>query len=126
MRDLADAYILLAEYSADSSIERHRVCSNGRHGVRLRSIRRLGEAEASLALLTSIHDWDWAAAGEHYRRSMELNPSYATAYHWYSLDYCALLGRFAEAHRAAETAIELDPLSSVLRESHRLCISAGT
>jgi serine/threonine-protein kinase len=113
---LADAYILLAEYSAD--------CPSSVIGCARTAARRalaidpsLGEAEASLALLTSIHDWDWVAAGEHYRRSMELNPSYATAYHWYSLDYCALLGRFAEAHRAAETAIELDPLSSVLRDA---------
>jgi TolB-like protein/Flp pilus assembly protein TadD len=112
---LADAYILLAEYSAN--------CPSSVIGCARTAARRalaidpsLGEAEASLALLTSIHDWDWATAGEHYRRSMELNPSYATVYHWYSLDYCALLGRFAEAHRAAETAIELDPLSSVLRE----------
>ena len=34
----------------------------------------LGEAEASLALISCLHDWDWEKAGNHYRRAMELNP----------------------------------------------------
>lgn len=113
---LADSYILLADYSADSPAS---VIGCARTAAKraLAIDPTLGEAEASLGLLSSVHDWDWETAGEHYRRSMELNPSYATAYHWYSLDYCALLGRFAEAHRAAEMAVQLDPLSSIVRES---------
>ena len=113
---LADAFILLADYSADAP-SNVIGCARAAAERALAIDPTLGEAEASMALLTSIHDWNWEVAGEHYRRSMELNPSYATAYHWYSLDYCALLGRFAEAHRAADIGIELDPLSSSLRES---------
>ena len=113
---LADAYILLADYSADSPSSVIG-CARAAAKRALAIDPTLGEAEASLALLTSIHDWDWEVAGEHYRRAMELNPSYSTTYLWYSLDYCALLGRFAEAHRAADMALQLDPLSSLCRES---------
>ncbi len=113
---LADAYILLADYSADSSSSVVG-CARSAAKKALSIDPTLGEAETSLALITSVHDWEWESAGEHYRRAMELNPSYVTAYHWYGLDYCALLGRFAEAHRAAEIAIQLDPLTSIVRES---------
>jgi TolB-like protein/Flp pilus assembly protein TadD len=113
---LADAYILLADYAADSPSSVIG-CARSSATRALSIDPTLGEAESSLALITSLHDWDWDLAGSHYRRAMELNPSYATAYFWYGLDYCALLGRFPEALQAAETAIQLDPLSSILRES---------
>ena len=113
---LADAQILLADYAADSPSSVIGCARNA--ATRALSIDpTLGEAEASLALISCLHDWDWEKAGNHYRRAMELNPSYATAYFWYGLDYCALLGRFPEALQAARTAIQLDPLSSLLRES---------
>ncbi|HYP08506.1 MAG TPA: tetratricopeptide repeat protein, partial [Bryobacteraceae bacterium] len=51
------------------------------------------------------------------RRAIELNPSYAAAYHWYGLDYLALQGRFAEARKTVRLAVELDPLASIVRES---------
>jgi TolB-like protein/Flp pilus assembly protein TadD len=113
---LADAYILLADYAADSPLS---VVGCAREAaMRALSIDpTLGEAEATLGLISGLHDWDWGTAGRHYHRALELNPSYATTYHWYGLDYCALLGRFSEATQAAKTAIELDPLSSILRES---------
>ena len=41
---------------------------------------------------------------------MELNPSYASAYHWYTL-YLTTVGRVDEAIRAIKKAEELDPTS---------------
>lgn len=113
---LADAYLLLADYSADSpSSVVH--CARAAAKKALSIDPTLGEAEASLALVTSLHDWNWEAAGDHYRRALELNPSYVTTYHWYALDYLALLGRFEEAHHFTEIALQLDPLASPIRES---------
>lgn len=112
---LADAYILLADYAAESSASVVG-CARAAAKRALSIDPTLGEAEASLGLITSLHDWDWELAGEHYRRAFTLNPSYATTYFWYAIDYLALLGRFAEAHRVARTALELDPLSAILRE----------
>jgi TolB-like protein len=113
---LADSYILLADYSADLP-SRVVGCARASAERALSMDPTLGEAEASLGLISAIHDWDWDKAGHHYRRAIELNPSYATAYYWYGLDYLALLGRFSEAHHATRMAIELDPLSCIVRES---------
>ncbi len=68
------------------------------------------EAHTSLALITWLHDWDWAGAEHEFRRAIELNPNYVTAPHWYGL-YLAEMGRFDEAVAAEQRALELDPLS---------------
>ena len=113
---LADAFILLADYSGDSPASVVG-CARSAAVRALALDSTLGEAEASLGLITALHDWDWRTAGGHFRRAIELNPSYATAYFWYGLDYLALQGRFAEARKAIRTAVELDPLTAITRES---------
>src|SRR6202171_4646338 len=52
----------------------------------------LAEAQTSLATVRFNYDWDWAAAAAGFQRSIELNPSYATAYQRYSL-YLMAMGR---------------------------------
>jgi serine/threonine-protein kinase len=112
---LADAYILLCEY-------RHAHVRDSIEPARAAAMRALslspclGEAETSLAMIRSLYDWEWDDAEGHYHRAMELSPSYATAFQWYGTDYCALRGRMEEAAKAVETALELDPLSSIIRD----------
>jgi tetratricopeptide (TPR) repeat protein len=64
-----------------------------------------------------MYDWDWDTAGGYYRKSIELNPGYLTAHHWYGLDYLALLGQFEEAQKHIRIAIELDPLEPIVAEA---------
>ena len=73
----------------------------------------IAEAHTSLALITENYDWDWPLAEKEYRRAIELNPNYATAYQWYA-EYLTWLGRFDEAARESERARELDPLSLII------------
>jgi len=70
----------------------------------------LAEAETSLATVRFNYDWDWTAAGHGFRRSIALNPSYATAYQRYSL-YLMALGRTEESLTQMKRARDLDPLS---------------
>ena len=70
----------------------------------------LAEAQTSLATVRFNYDWDWAAAANGFRRSIELNPSYATAYQRYSL-YLAALGHTQESLSQMNRARDLDPLS---------------
>jgi tetratricopeptide (TPR) repeat protein len=70
----------------------------------------LPEAHASLATVLADYDWEWAAAGRHYRRALALNPSYATARLWYA-GFLRDLGEFDAALAQVRTARELDPLS---------------
>ena len=70
----------------------------------------LAEAHTSLATVRFNYDWDWAGAANGFRRSIELNPSYATAYQRYSL-YLTALGRTQESLTQMNRARDLDPLS---------------
>src|SRR5216683_1569937 len=72
--------------------------------------KSLAEAQTSLATVQFNYDWNWAAAGNGFQRSIELNPSYATAYQRYSL-YLMAMGRTAESLTQMNRARDLDPLS---------------
>ena len=74
---------------------------------------RLAEAHTSLASIEGDFDWDWFRAEAEYRRAIELNPSYATAHHWFA-DFLAGLGRLDEATAEIKKALAADPLSPVI------------
>ena len=73
----------------------------------------LGEAHASLGLVLWLYDFDRSAAERQFRRAIDLNPSYATAYQWLA-EMLAELGRAEEAWREIQRARDLDPLSPVI------------
>jgi len=70
----------------------------------------LAEAQTSLATVRFNYDWNWASAASGFQRSIELNPSYATAYQRYSL-YLMAMGRTQESLTQMNRARDLDPLS---------------
>jgi len=72
--------------------------------------RAKADAHSSLAYLKAYYDWDWSEAEKEFKRSLELNPNYATAHHVYSR-VLASLGRLDEARAEIKRAHELDPLS---------------
>jgi TolB-like protein/Flp pilus assembly protein TadD len=74
------------------------------------------EGHASLALVLACFDWDFAAAEREFRRALDLNPNYSTAWLWYG-QFLARLGRHHEAQAKLEQALKADPLSRVLRAS---------
>jgi tetratricopeptide (TPR) repeat protein len=73
----------------------------------------LAEAHTALALIVQNHDWDWEMAEREFRQAIVLNPSYATAHHWYA-EHLMWRGRFDEALRESERARQLDPLSLII------------
>jgi len=70
----------------------------------------LAEAHTSLATVRFNYDWDWNAAASGFRRAVELNPSYATAYQRNSL-YLMSMGRTSESIAEMNRAHDLEPLS---------------
>ena len=71
---------------------------------------KLAEAHASLGNTSLFADWNFAEAEKHFRRAIDLNPSYATAHQWYA--YCFLArGNMAGALAEVEKAETADPLS---------------
>ena len=72
----------------------------------------MAEPHATLGLINR-ELWQWAEAEKELKRAIEINPKYATAYHWYSI-ILNDLGRHDEAITMIRRAQELDPLSSVI------------
>lgn len=109
---LADAYSLVADYSAVSAKESYQKARE----AALKALAldgNLAEAHTSLAYVKMYHYWDWEGAESGYRRAMALNPNYATAHQWYS-EYLTAMGRFDEALTEVRRAKEIDPLSPIV------------
>jgi eukaryotic-like serine/threonine-protein kinase len=70
----------------------------------------LAEAHAALAFTNLCYDWEWFAAEQRFRRSIELNNNYGPAHQWYS-NLLAAQGRFDEAIAEIKRALEINPLS---------------
>lgn len=70
----------------------------------------LAEAHATLGFIKMFHEWSWREAETAYQKSIELNPGYATAYHWYAT-LLAIEGRNREAKAAMRRALEINPIS---------------
>lgn len=112
---IADVYTLLADYGLLHP-------KKGIPQARIAAMKAMdfdpscAEAYSSLATIRALYDWHWKEAEDLYRRAIELNPGYATAHHWFSLDCLAVLGRMDEAWAEIEIAHNMDPLSSVIQE----------
>lgn len=76
----------------------------------------LAEAETSLATAKFNYDWDWAGAAEGFKRAIQMDPKYATAYQRYSL-YSIAMGRFDDSFDQIKRARDLDPLSISINSS---------
>ncbi len=106
---LADAYSLMANYSALSPKEAFPPAK----AAALKALSLdplLSEAHSSLALVKCSYDWDWAGAEREYKRAIELSPSNAVAHHRYAR-FLSMVARHDEAIAEIERARELDPLS---------------
>ena len=114
---LAYACFLLGQPFAGPDMEEAMRCSRT---AALRAIElddRLAEAHTMLGFIQQIHDFDWAAAEASHRRALEFNPSYAYGHVAYGF-LLSWLGRHEEALAYADRAIQLDPVSLIVR-AHR-------
>ena len=73
----------------------------------------LGEAHTPLAAVLWLHEWQWNQAQAEFQRSLELNPSYPTANHWFA-EFLMTMGRNAESIEKMKASEELDPLSLII------------
>jgi TolB-like protein/DNA-binding winged helix-turn-helix (wHTH) protein/Tfp pilus assembly protein PilF len=109
---LGDAYVLLSSYGGlgpSASLEKAQQAAE--RALQLGG--GLAEAHTVLGAVKTDRDWDWRGAETEYRRALELNPSYPTARHWYSLHF-SRLGRLEEAEVEIQRARALDPLSTII------------
>jgi tetratricopeptide (TPR) repeat protein len=116
---LADSYALLGGpvYGAEPA---HQTVTKAKTAAlkALELDNTLAEAYTSLGYIASTYEWDFPSAEKNFRRALELNPSYATAHHWYGLTYLSYVGRHEEAILETQRAAELDPLSLIINASY--------
>jgi len=112
---IADSYIIIGVYSAlppnDAFPKAKEMALKA-----LEIDNSLAEAHTSLAYVKFRYEWDWTGAEDEYRRAIELNPNYATAYQWAALNLAAN-GRLDEAISQMRRAEELDPLSPIINSN---------
>jgi eukaryotic-like serine/threonine-protein kinase len=109
---LADCYALLPNYASEAPKESFpRALAAGQRALELDDT--LAEAHASVGMAKYFFNWGWADAEREFLRAIDLNPSYATAHHWYAY-LLMLLGRFEQALSELARAQELDPLSLII------------
>jgi DNA-binding winged helix-turn-helix (wHTH) protein/TolB-like protein len=70
----------------------------------------LAEAHATWGFVQLFHSWEWKGAEESFRKSIDLNPGYATAHHWYAI-LLGIEGRNAEAKAEMQRALDINPVS---------------
>ncbi len=112
---LADSHLLQVLYSGlpqDEMLAR----AQGATDKALALDDRLAEAYTSLGLIEHYRS-DYEAAEAAFKRALELNPNYVTAYHWYAWLLGGPLGRRAEALKLIKKAAELDPRSPIILQN---------
>ena len=99
---VADSWVMLALQVALMRGEApHETMPKARAAVTqaLRIDDALSEAHASLGQISVFYEWDWAAAERAFLRSLDLNPHYLNARHWYAMAL-SLMQRHDDALRA--------------------------
>jgi eukaryotic-like serine/threonine-protein kinase len=113
---LADSYFLLPEY-ASYSVKEYLPKAKQAAEKAIELDPNLAEAQTSLAYIEHTYDWKFAESEKRYKRAIELNPNYATAYQWYA-ELLLQQRRFDEAQNTAKKAVELDPLSLITNNGY--------
>ena len=110
---LADSYIALTFYNFAAP---HEAMPKAKESAikALALDNTLAEAHASLAHILMNYDWNWSAAEKEFKRSIELEPDYATAHEWYAIHYLTATSRLEEAVQEMKKALELEPASLVM------------
>jgi len=108
---LADCYAVSNEYAGTPTSET--IPQSKVYAERALAIdSQLAEAHATMGIANESL-WRWVEAEKEFKRALELNPSYPTGYHWYSI-FLKNVGKNDEAAAMIKRAQELDPLSSVI------------
>ena len=109
---LGDSYLMLGVYGRQRPGESFPLAKTYVNRA-LRLDSGLAEAYATLGDINIHFDWDLDAAEANLRRAIELNPQYASGFHWYS-EVFVLRGEFERAYQESRRALELDPYSLII------------
>jgi tetratricopeptide (TPR) repeat protein len=110
---LADAYMLLPEYSASVDLEMVAKRSTEAVARALELDPDLPYVSSSAAWSILIHDYDWRGAEDTFRRALGIEPDNTSVLHWLS-HTLSWQGQHDEALELARLAVSVDPLSRLM------------
>jgi serine/threonine protein kinase/tetratricopeptide (TPR) repeat protein len=84
---------------------------------------KLGEAHVSLGLVKLWLNWDFLGAGAELDRAMQLNPHYASAYHFRGMQFWGTHRRVDDALAILQRGLDIDPLSVPLHNMRAIILS---
>ncbi len=112
---LADTYALMSDYGVSSGKE----AAPKAKSAALKALEiddQLAEAHTSRAYVFAFYEWNWPQAEFEFKRAIELNPNYATAYQWYA-NNLVVRGEFEQGLSMIRRAQEVDPLSLIISDN---------
>jgi serine/threonine protein kinase/Tfp pilus assembly protein PilF len=113
---LADCFVLLGVYGAAPP---RVIMPKAREAAEKALLidEHLADPHASLGAFHCWYTWDWIEAEREFKRAIELNPAYTNGYHWYGSIFLLARNRFDEAMEIERKALELEPMTMVIRAS---------
>ncbi|HEX6126413.1 MAG TPA: tetratricopeptide repeat protein [Pyrinomonadaceae bacterium] len=82
----------------------------------------LGEPHAALGSYYDTYVRDFPAAEREFRKAIELNPNYATAYHWMAEMFVQAIDRPDESLALYRKALELEPYSLAIGTDYAMAL----
>jgi TolB-like protein/tetratricopeptide (TPR) repeat protein len=108
----ADCFLILAHYGVlEPTLAYAQARGAARRALDLRPDH--AEAHATLGWIAAYHDWSWEEAGNLFRRAIDLDPTYATAWEWNGIHLLSR-GRADEALASLREAQRVDPVSLMI------------
>ena len=111
---LADAYMLLPEYTADIDPHEIQAKSEAAAAKAISLDPDLPEVLTSMGWNRLIHDYDWTGAEKLLRHALEIEANNTSALHWLS-HVLSWQGQHDAALDLARTAVAADPLSRLMQ-----------
>jgi TolB-like protein/Tfp pilus assembly protein PilF len=110
---LADSYQVLPSYQQDPQPAETYPKARAMAEKALEIDPTLAEPHAAIGVVYHEYEWKFADAEREFKRSIELNPNYASAHQWYG-EFLANMCRRDESIAEMKRALELDPMSLII------------
>ena len=117
--DLADAYIVMADYS----MMRPQVALAKAIAYATKALQLDPELSQPHAAIAAAHerDFQWLKAEGEFKLAIEKNPNNARAHHWYGL-HLFFRGDYKRSLEQFKKAKDLDPLSLIIGSAYGYCL----
>ena len=118
---LADTYNVAPSYGIGISSKQASVMADQASRKAVELDDSLSEAHGARAASLAF-TYNWTQAEVEFRRALQLNPNNANAHYFYAVSFLVPQNRVDQALQEFQTALSLDPLSSIINTNYALTL----